>query len=135
MATHTFIDITPAALQTQVNAFLASLAGQAYYVNQVSVIVNALQRRGAAQLQCTLSIVTAGSPPTLATPFTLQFVQAANTALFDAATTALLALSGSAFSIGWRVVSDVRETANLPNILAWCLTNATVGAGANYINL
>lgn len=135
MATHTFIDITPAALQAQVNAYLASLAAQAYYINQVSVLQCALERRGQAQLQCTLSIVTAGSPPALATPFTLQFIQAKNAADFDVATTALLALSGSAFSTGWRIISDVRVPANIPFILGWALTNSTIGAGANYVNL
>lgn len=134
MATHTFIDITPAGLAAKVNAYLATLAATAYFVNQVSVILGALQRRGVGQLQATISISTAGSPGALATPFTLQFVQAANADAFDLATAAVIALPGSAFSTGWRLISDVRDPGNLPLILGWALTNSTAGASANYVN-
>lgn len=135
MATRTFIDITPTALAAQVNAYLASFAGLSYYINQPSIIQNSMERRGQSQLQCIINIVTAGSPPALATPFTLQFVQAKDATAFDLATAAVLALPGSAYSTSWRNISDVRVPATLPFVLGWALTNATVGAGANYTNL
>lgn len=135
MATHTFISITPTDLATQVNTYLATLAATAYYVVQVSIIMNAMQRRGAAQYQACITTTTGGSPPSLATPFTLQFVQAKDAASFDAATAAFLLTPAAAYSIGFRVISDVRETGLIPFVLGWTLANTTSGAGANYANL
>jgi hypothetical protein len=136
VSTKTFIDITTAGLAAQVNAFLAPLITTAsVFVVQCSIIMNALERRGAAQYQCTITTTTGGSPPSLATPFTLQFEQAGSAAAFDAATAAFLLTAAAAYSIGWRVISDVRDPSLLPMVLGWTLANATAGAGANYAPL
>lgn len=134
-STHTFIDNTLAGLTTQVNAFLATLIGGAsVYILQVSVLMNAMQRRGGAQFQATISTTTSNTPPALATPFTLQFISAPNPSAFDTATAVFLASGAASFCTGWRLFSDVRDTSLLPAVTAWALANATVGAGANYSN-
>lgn len=129
-----FIDITPAGLATQVNAYLAPfVSGLSIYLIQCSIVMNALARRGAAQYQCLITTSNPVSPaPSLATPFVLEFLQAPNASAWNTAAAAVILSSQYAFTTGFRVISDVREPALLPEILAWSLTNATAGAGANY---
>lgn len=134
IATQSFVDTTPAGLATQVNAYLATLIGaSSVYVIQCSVIVNALARRGASQLQCIITTSNPGGVPSLATPFLLQFLTAGNAAAWNTAAVAALLSSSYAFTTGFRVISDVREPALLPSVMAWSLTCATAGANANYI--
>ena len=134
IATQAFVDITPAGLATQVNAWLATfITSASVYVIQCSVVFNALARRGAGQYQCIITTSNPGGVPSLATPFTLQFLSAGSALAWNTAAVAALLTPAYAFTTGFRVISDVREPALLPDILAWALTSATAGANANYV--